>query len=141
MSIVVSSLLVNEVKLKGNPVALFWKKASCWRKLSLLRSLNAINTSIDQRYIEEMIHLRRNDGGFSRNPDEASSVTVTAEAIMILIQVGEEPNLPPVQQAVNFLWSVQKKNGSWRENPSLPETKFLLGQAAKREFPYSPQTA
>jgi hypothetical protein len=76
------------VELKGNPVGLFWRKANCWRKLSLLRSLNTLKTPIAQNYIEEMIRLRRNDGGFSRKPNEASSVTVTAEAIMNLIQVG-----------------------------------------------------
>lgn len=123
------------MKSKGDPVGLFWRKASCWRKLSLLRSLNAIKTSIAQKYIEEMIHLRRNDGGFSRNPDEASSVTVTAEAIMNLIQAGKEPNSTIVRQAVNFLWNLQKENGSWRENPQLPKDKIPFWSSSERGVP------
>jgi len=123
------------VELKGNPVGLFWRKASCWRKLSLLRSLNAIKTAIAQKYIKEMIRLQRNDGGFSRNPDEASSVTVTAEAITNLIHSGKEPNSPIVQQAINFLWSVQKENGSWRENPQLPKDKIPFWSSSEKGVP------
>lgn len=126
---------MNKVKLKANPVELFWRKASCWRKLSLLRSLNAIKTSIAQKHIEEMIHLRRNNGGFSRNPNEASSVAETAEAIMNLIKAGKEPNSPIVQQAVIFLWSVQKENGSWRENPQLPKDKIPFWSSSEKGVP------
>lgn len=82
-----------------------------------------------------MIHLRRNNSGFSRNPDEASSVTVTAEAIINLIKVGKELNSTIVRQAVNFLWNLQKENGSWRENPQLPKDKIPFWSSSERGVP------
>jgi hypothetical protein len=123
------------VKLKGLPVHLYWEKASHWRKLLLLRRLNSLRTNIAKKYLEEMIQLRREDGGFSRSQSEASLVTVTAEAIMNLVQSGEEKSSPIIQEATNFLWSVQKENGSWRENPKLSKDKIPFWSSSEKGVP------
>jgi hypothetical protein len=123
------------VELKGRPVHLYWEKASQWRKLLLLRRLGILRTNIAKKYLEEMIQLRREDGGFSRSRDEASSVTVTTEAIINLIQSGGEKSSPIVQDAVNFLWSVQKGNGSWRENPKLSKDKIPFWSSSEKGVP------
>ena len=123
------------MELKGNCVKLFWTKASCWRKLFLLRLLNALKTSTAQRYLKEATQLQGRDGGFSRNPQEASSVTTTAEAIMNLIHAGEDPGSLNVQRAVNFLWSIQKENGAWRENPQLLDDKIPFWSSKEKGVP------
>jgi len=111
------------MELKGAPVEGFWKKASLWRKLSLLRDLGKLNTSIAQKYLREMRLLQNDDGGFGKDRGEPSSVTATAEAVLDLIEYGEKPNSSTVQRATLFLWSLQKSNGGWRENPALPMDK------------------
>jgi squalene cyclase len=121
------------MKVKGDPLLPFWKKATCWRKLRLLRSLGSIKTYIAEKYIKEMNQLRRKDGGFSRTPEEAASVTVTAEAIMNLTQLNK--NAPTIQEAMNFLWKLQKENGSWHENPRLQKDKIPFWSSTEKGVP------
>lgn len=123
------------MQVKGRPIRLYWKKASCWRKLLLLRRLNLLKTNIAKKYLKEMIQLRREDGGFSRSQDEASSITMTAEAIMNLICSGEDKDSSIVKEAVNFLWSLQKENGSWRENPKLSKDKIPFWSSSEKGVP------
>jgi squalene cyclase len=123
------------MKLRVDPVPVFWRKASCWRKLRLLRYFGNMETFIAQKYLKEMNNLRREDGGFSRTSDEQSSVTVTAEAIMNLICSGVSPNSPSVQKALNFLLSLQKENGSWRENPKLSKDRIPFWSSCEKGVP------
>jgi hypothetical protein len=121
--------------LKGDPVKLFWKEASCWRKLSLLRVLNALKTDLASRYLREIMQLQNEDGGFCKSEGEGSYVSVTAEAIIYLIGSGEESCSPIIQQAVDFLWGIQKENGSWHENPKLPKDKIPFWSSSEKGVP------
>jgi len=121
--------------VKGRPVHLYWEKASCWRKLLLLRQLNLLETKTAEKYLEEMLGLRREDGGFSRRRDEESSIIVSAEAIKNLIHSGKEKSSQIVQDAINFLWSLQKENGSWRENPKLPKDRIPFWSSSEKGVP------
>jgi squalene cyclase len=121
------------MKVKRNPMPLFWEKANCWRKLKLLRSLGSIKTSIAKKYVDEMNQLRKDDGGFSRIPDEASSITPTSEAIINLTKLNQDVNI--AQRAMNFLWRMQKGNGSWHENPSLAKDKVPFWSSTEKGVP------
>lgn len=123
------------MEVKGDPVSLFWQKASCWRKLRLLRQLRGMETDIAQRYLEEMNQLHREDGGFSRSQNEQSSITATAEAVMNLTCSNTSPSSPVVQGALNFLRSLQKENGSWRENPKLSKDKIPFWSSSEKGVP------
>jgi len=123
------------MKLKGDPIKLFWKNANCWSKLSLLRLLSKIKTDIARKHLEEMRHLQNQDGGFAREKGEASTVSVTAEAIINLIYSGEKPTSPIVKRAIALLWSLQKKNGSWRENPKLATNKIPFWSSTEKGVP------
>jgi len=123
------------MKLKGKPISLFWKNASCWRKLRLLREIDNMKTHIAQKYLDEMSKLQREDGGFARTPDEQSSVTVTAEAVMNLTRSSVNPSSLSVQKPLNFLLSLQKKNGSWRENPKLSKDKIPFWSSCEKGVP------
>jgi len=123
------------MKLKGNPIKLFWENANCWRKLSLLRLLSKIKSDVARKYLEEMRLLQNEDGGFAREKGEASSVSVTAEAIINLIQSGDKSDSSVVKGAVAFLWSLQKANGSWRENPNLAKDKVPFWSSAEKGVP------
>jgi hypothetical protein len=123
------------MEIKGEPVSLFWRKASYWRKLRLLRQFNAMKTSVARKYLDEMKKLQRGDCGFSRNSNEQSSVTVTAEAVMNLIRSGISPNSPSIQRPLNFLSNLQKENGSWRENPKLSKDKIPFWSSSEKGVP------
>jgi len=123
------------MKLKEDPMPNFWRKANCWRKLRLLRLLNSLRTDIAKKYLREMISLQREDGGFSRTPDEESSVTVTAEAVMNLVCSNMNSNSPYVQRPLRFLSTLQKENGSWRENPKLSKDKIPFWSSSKKGVP------
>ena len=123
------------MRLKGNPIESFWKNANCWRKLSLLRLLGKIRTNVAQKYLEEIRLLQNEDGGFAREKGEASSVSETAEAIMNLIESGDKPNSSIMKKAVTFLWSLQKGNGSWRENPNLAKNKVPFWSSTEKGVP------
>jgi len=123
------------MKVKGYPVRIYWENASCWRKMILLRRLNLIKTNIAQKYLKVILQLCNDDGGFSKTRGEVSSVTVTAEAIKNLIQTEKEENLPIIQKAINFLWSLQKENGSWRENPKLAKDKIPFWSSSEKGVP------
>ena len=123
------------MKLKGDPIKIFWEKASCWRKLSLLRLLGKIKTDVAQKYLEEMRLLQNEDGGFVREKGEASTVSVTAEAIINLIHSSEKPTSSVVKRAIAFLWSLQKENGSWRENPKLATNKIPFWSSTEKGVP------
>ena len=90
------------MRLKGEPIKLFWENANCWRKLSLLRLLDKIKTEVAQKYLKKMRLLQNKDGGFSREKGEASSVSVTADAIINLVQSSDKPNSFVVRRAVEF---------------------------------------
>ncbi|RLG53908.1 MAG: hypothetical protein DRO00_02700, partial [Thermoproteota archaeon] len=75
------------------------------------------------------------DGGFSKNKGEASRVTETAEAIINFVKSGEESSSQRIQRAINFLWSLQKENGSWRENPELPKEKIPFWSSSEKGVP------
>lgn len=121
--------------MKGDPVACYWKHATCWRKLRLMRLLGSVHGSTVRKYLGEMLKLRREDGGFSRSLEEPSSVTVTAEAIINLTRFGREKDLPTVRAATEFLWSLQKLNGSWRENPRMPQDKVPFWSSTEKGVP------
>jgi squalene cyclase len=121
------------MKVKRNPMPPFWEKANCWRKLKLLRSLGSIKTSIAIKYVDEMKQLRKDDGGFSKVLDEASSITPTSEAIINLTKLNQDLDL--VQNAINFLWKMQKENGSWHENPSLAKDKVPFWSSTEKGVP------
>lgn len=123
------------MEIKGEPIPLFWRKASCWRKLGLLRELDNMKTCIAQKYLREMYSLRNEDWGFSRILDEESSVTVTAEAVINMLHSGIKPNSPHVQKSLNFLSSLQKENGSWHENPNLPKDKIPFWSSCEKGVP------
>ncbi len=125
------------MKLKGDPVRLYWEKASFWRKLILLRSINPrlLGSNIASKYLDEMMLHRRKDGGFSRRKDEEASVTPTAEAIRNMVKVGKESWLQVVQEAIKFLWEIQKENGSWRENPRLSDDKVPFWSSKEKGVP------
>jgi len=123
------------MKLRGAPVECFWRKASSWRKLSLLRSLGKLNTAIAQKYLKEMRLFQNEDGGFGKERGEPSSVTPTAEAILNLIESGEKPSSSTVQRATLFLWGLQNENGGWRENPALPKEKVAFWSSTERGVP------
>jgi len=123
------------MKLKGEPIKLFWENANCWRKLSLLRLLGKIKIEVAQKYLMEMRFLQNEDGGFAREKGEASSVSVTADAIINLVQSGDKPNPLVVKRAVAFLWSLQKENGSWHENPNLAKDKVPFWSSTEKGVP------
>jgi len=123
------------MKLKGDPIGLFWEKASCWRKLELLRLLGKIKTGVAQKYLKEACLLQNEDGGFAKEKGEMSSVSVTAEAIINLIKSGEKPHSSVVKKATTFLWSLQKENGSWRENPNLAKNKVPFWSSTEKGVP------
>ena len=122
-------------ELKGKPIKLFWDHASCWRKLALLRLLDALKEDLAQKYLKEMARLQNRDGGFPRKKGEASRVTETAEAIINLVKSGGEPSSQRIQRAIDFLWSLQKENGSWRENPELPKEKVPFWSSREKGVP------
>lgn len=99
----------------------------------LLRRVNVLKTKIAEKYLEEMMQLHREDGGFSKRPDEASSVTVTTEAIMNLLRSNGDSLI--IHKAANFLWSLQKENGSWRENPELPKDRIPFWSSCEKGVP------
>jgi len=78
---------------------------------------------------------QNNDGGFGKERGEPSSVTATTKAISNLIESGAKPNSSTVQRAALFLWSLQKENGSWRENPALPKDKVPFWSSTERGVP------
>jgi len=123
------------MKLKSDPIKLFWENADCWRKLSLLRLLGKIKTKVAQKYLEEMLLLQNEDGGFAREKSKASSVSATAEAILNLVESGGKPNSFVVKRAVAFLWSLQKGNGSWRENPKLAKDRVPFWSSTEKGVP------
>lgn len=123
------------MKLKDAPVECFWRKASIWRKLSLLRSLGKLNTPLAQKYLREMRLFQNEDGGFGKEHGKPSSATPTAEAILNLIELGEKASSSTIKRAVQFLWSLQKENGSWRENPALPKEKVPFWSSTERGVP------
>jgi len=114
------------IRLKEDPVKLFWKKANMWRKLFILRCLNAFETDVAKKYLKEMVKLQNVDGGFSKEQGETSSVSFTAEAIMNLTQSDEKPNSQILKKAAAFLWSIQRENGSWSENPKISKEKISI---------------
>lgn len=101
----------------------------------LLRLLDCLKKKVAQKYLKDMIQLQGEDYGFSRSHGEASSVTITAEAVINLIQSGEEGNSSIIQRAISFLWSLQKENGSWRENPKLPRDKIPFWSSTEKGVP------
>lgn len=94
-----------------------------------------MKTYIAQKYLREMNLLRNEDGGFSRISNEESSVTVTAEAVINMLHSGIKPNSPHVQKSLNFISSLQKENGSWRENPNLPKDKIPFWSSCEKGVP------
>lgn len=115
--------MVANIKLKGEPIRLFWEKANAWRKLFLLRRLDALKTDIAQKYLKEILKLQNLDGGFAKENGEASSVSFTAEAMENLIHSGIKPDLPILRKAASFLWSIQREDGGWSENPKMSKDK------------------
>jgi squalene cyclase len=123
------------IRLKEDPVKLFWKKANTWRKLFILRCLNAFETDVAKKYLKEMVKLQNVDGGFSKEHGETSSVSFTAEAIMNLTQSGEKPNSQILKKAAAFLWSIQRENGSWSENPKISKEKIPFWSSIEKGVP------
>jgi len=119
--------------LKGQPLKRYWRKSGCWRKLLLLRLVNLLKTRIAKKYLNEMMQLHKEDGGFSKRRDEESSVTATTEAIMNLLRSNGDSLT--IHKAANFLWSLQKENGSWRENPKLPKDRIPFWSSCEKGVP------
>lgn len=124
---------MNEFKVKA--LASFWGKADCWRKLLLLRLVDAVNTFVGRECLKEMKLLQNADGGFGKKRGEASCVTPTAEAVINLIRSGLAPDSKRVVRAVDFMWSLQKENESWRENPNLPKDKVPFWSSCVKGVP------
>lgn len=101
----------------------------------MLRSLGKLNTFVAEKYLKEMRLCQNDDGGFGKERGEPSSVTATVEAILNLIESGEKPDSSTLQRAAVFLWSLQKENGSWRENPALPKEKVPFWSSTERGVP------
>jgi hypothetical protein len=120
------------MKLKANPVPIFWEHASVWRKLRLLRTVGNLEDPIAEKYTYEMQSLLQKDGGFSRTYGEPSSVSATGEAIINLDKLDRKPL---VVGAMNFLWKLQNQNGGWHENPNIPKDKVPFWSSTEKGVP------
>jgi hypothetical protein len=121
------------MKLKADPVPIFWQHASVWRKLRLLRTVGTLEGPIPKKYLNEMQSLLQKDGGFSRVHDEPSSVSVTGEAIINLAKLNGKSSL--IVGAMIFLWKLQNQNGGWHENPNIPKDRVPLWSSTQRGVP------
>ena len=72
--------------------------------------------------LRPLFDLQSEDGGFPSRPrpGNPSSVDSTLTAIIKLDEVGLFPS-PVTDAALNFLRDLQNSDGSWDENPALPE--------------------
>jgi hypothetical protein len=121
------------MKLRADPVPVFWEHASVWRKLRLLRTIGTLEGPMIEKYLDEMQTLLQKDGGFSRAHGEPSSVSVTAEAIINLAKVDRKA--PVIARAMNFLWKLQNQNGGWHENPYVPKDKIPFWSSTEKGVP------
>jgi squalene cyclase len=121
------------MKLKADPVPVFWEHASVWRKLRLLRTVDSLGGPIAEKYLNEMQVLLQKDGGFSRVHGEASSVSATAEAIINLAKLNSKSSV--IVGAIGFLWKLQNQNGGWHENPNIPKDRIPFWSSAEKGVP------
>jgi squalene cyclase len=121
------------MKLRADPVPVFWAHASVWRKLRLLRTVSTFEDSITEKYLDEMQSLLQRGGGFSRVHGEPSSVSVTAEAIINLVRMNRKS--PVIAEEMNFLWKLQNQNGGWHENPNIPKDKVPFWSSTEKGVP------
>jgi hypothetical protein len=121
------------MKLRADPIPIFWEHASVWRKLKLLRTTGTHGGPITEKYLDEMQGLLQTDGGFSRARAEPSSVNVTGEAIINLVKLHKKS--PTIVGALNFLWKLQNQNGGWHENPNLPKDRVPFWSSTEKGVP------
>jgi squalene cyclase len=121
------------MKLRADPIPVFWERASVWRKLKLLRTIGTFGGPIIEKYLIEMKALSQEDGGFSRVHGEPSSVSVTGEAITNLVKLDRKS--PAIIGALNFLWKLQNQNGGWHENPNLPKDRVPFWSSTEKGVP------
>jgi len=71
------------------------------------------------RWIRSLLDMQERDHWPPVNPVWGDEISVTANCIYNLLQLGIDPSSEPVRRAVSWLKRQMKLNGSWRENPRI----------------------
>jgi prenyltransferase beta subunit len=112
------------MELKFDAFSFVMERGKAHRRLEVLLALGRRGESFD-RFVAELWDSQNADGGWSwmgRWPFEEerpSSVYDTAVVLGLILRAGESRGSVRVEKAVSFLFSMQRDDGGWGENPRV----------------------
>lgn len=110
-----------QTELRYDPIPLLLRRGRPVDVLCLLNETGLLFTSLAQGHLLALLSQQRRDGGFPSAFDAAHfGVRETERTVRLLLHAGLGPETLSVAAAVNLLLEVQRPDGSWSENPTLP---------------------
>lgn len=108
------------MKLKYDPLPFVLETGKHYHKVQILNALGKKETSLYDRSLAALKAQQNPDGGWSWDykENQPSAVANSARTLFTLLETGDY-DAEPVEKAVEFLYSMQRQDGGWSENPVL----------------------
>lgn len=108
------------MRLKYDAVKLVTANGNIYERLYLS---HAVGSALDTELVQNMISTQNRDGGWpwQFHGGEPSGVGASARALELLLKTGLERHSETCSKAVSFLFSLQREDGGWSENPELSD--------------------
>jgi squalene cyclase len=105
------------LKPKYDPIAFILRSGDVIAKAKLHMILGFRHSNTIEKSVATLKRLQNPDGGFRHKRGRISSVRETLRALSLLLNAGISKNSNAIKKGVEFLWSMQRPDFGWSENP------------------------